>query len=424
VSETFLSRLHPYPAMVADELARELADRYVGPTDSVLDPCCGSGRLLAAASHTTGARVGYDVNPLACLLTECKLRPMKLEVVESVMNALSARRARARAVRPIRLRGRRTAEWFSYDALSELAELIEFINSLQIAEPELLLVAAAFSATARDVSWIGRSGWKLHRMSELDRRALRPSVWERMKARLGYCVARLGDNTAQTAPWLVERRDARRSLRVRPKRLQQGFPFDVVLTSPPYGDSMSTVQYGGASELLLDLVSRLRGCEEFYSLGSEIDNTCLGSCVRRKATAKQIHLPRSYWAGARDTESFLRVAIFLHDYSALCAAVANAVKPGGTVVMVVGRRRVGSFRVKLDQFTIDRLSESGMELTRRDVRALRGKRLPRRVNRYGRSSDSWARSTGAVMTMGSEVILVFRKRVAEDSRAETGRGKA
>src|SRR2546425_527536 len=72
---TRLSRLHPYPAMVADELALSLTDRYVQPGTVVLDPFCGSGRLLAAASRYPGRRTGIDATPLASLLTAAKLSP-------------------------------------------------------------------------------------------------------------------------------------------------------------------------------------------------------------------------------------------------------------------------------------------------------------------------------------------------------------
>src|SRR5580692_1826058 len=71
---TRLSRLHPYPAMVGDELAFSLARQYVPPQASVLDPFCGSGKLLIAAEDAA-IRVGIDTNPLAWLLTKAKLAP-------------------------------------------------------------------------------------------------------------------------------------------------------------------------------------------------------------------------------------------------------------------------------------------------------------------------------------------------------------
>src|SRR4051812_19828146 len=70
---TRLSRWHPYPAMVADELALRLASTYVRPGMRVLDPFCGTGRLLFAAARTEGTHcLGLDINPLACLVTDAK----------------------------------------------------------------------------------------------------------------------------------------------------------------------------------------------------------------------------------------------------------------------------------------------------------------------------------------------------------------
>jgi hypothetical protein len=43
------------------------------------------------------------------------------------------------------------------------------------------------------------------------------------------------------------------------------------MTSPPYGDSRTTVQYGAASALCLSVVSRLCGLEQLGMLGREID---------------------------------------------------------------------------------------------------------------------------------------------------------
>src|SRR5271170_6774780 len=69
---TRLSRWHAYPAMVADDLALSIAATSVQPDSRVLDPFCGSGRMLMAASALGARCYGFDVNPLACLITEAK----------------------------------------------------------------------------------------------------------------------------------------------------------------------------------------------------------------------------------------------------------------------------------------------------------------------------------------------------------------
>ena len=52
-----------------------------------------------------------------------------------------------------------------------------------------------------------------------------------------------------------------------------------------------------------------------------------------------------------------------------------------------GRRSTGGFRLKLDDFTVNELERGGLNLMERYQRALRQKRFPRVINRFGRSSD-------------------------------------
>src|SRR5882672_3807097 len=104
--------MHPYPAMVADELALSLATRYVKPSDSVLDPFCGSGRLLVAAARFPGRRVGVDINPLACLLTRAKLANPDVAVLSEVLSKAQKIRKKVGSFRSIELREGRKVEWF------------------------------------------------------------------------------------------------------------------------------------------------------------------------------------------------------------------------------------------------------------------------------------------------------------------------
>jgi hypothetical protein len=80
--------------MVADELALDIVERYVRRGDTVLDPFCGSGRLLAAGAHLSGTRVGIDANPLACLLTRAKLAKADVTILRAVVDEIDLIRGR------------------------------------------------------------------------------------------------------------------------------------------------------------------------------------------------------------------------------------------------------------------------------------------------------------------------------------------
>lgn len=61
--------IHPFPARMAPEIAldglRDLPDDYV-----ILDPMSGSGMVLSTAAKLGLSAIGYDLDPLACLITK------------------------------------------------------------------------------------------------------------------------------------------------------------------------------------------------------------------------------------------------------------------------------------------------------------------------------------------------------------------
>jgi len=399
--------------MVADPLALELVSTYVAPGDAVLDPFCGSGRLLAAATGLPGRRVGVDANPLAALVTGAKLANADPAVLATVASMLDGARSNPpKGVPAIQMRHKRRVQWFPADALVELGEIIAWINCLRLESAEILLVAAAFSATVRDASYARKDGWKLHRMNGEVREGFSPRPWKIFGRRLAYCVAELRRGSdAHLADCHVEVSDIR-ALPRGSMAARRG-AYDVVLTSPPYGDSLSTVQYGAASALCLELVSHIRGMDALFVRGAEVDSRCLGG--RRRTPADAVDL-RPFWAGSRLSPQCRTLTHFLADYSIACEVVGGAVRDGGTVVFVVGQRSVGGFRVKLDAYTMEQFNRLGFDLISQRRRTLRGKRLPGYINRFGRASTPDLVSRGVTKTMAAEIVMVFRKRLSRRVR--------
>jgi len=181
----------------------------------------------------------------------------------------------------------------------------------------------------------------------------------------------------------------------------------VVLTSPPYGDSRTTVQYGAASSLCLAIVSQLKELEYLARPASKIDRECLGG---RSCDVPMPQNAKRYWACAASSKAARSVATYLADYDEACGAIANNIKPEGKAILVVGRRSTGGYRLKLDLFTVDRLAARGFDLVSREARLLQRKRVPRTINRFGRSHSDEDRGRGRVNTMTDEIILVMKKR--------------
>jgi hypothetical protein len=391
--------------MVADELAIDLVGRYLPKGAKVLDPFCGTGRLLAAA-ESAAMRVGIDVNPLAWLLTTAKLSNSAPEVIGNIADDLARAKRRTRSMIHLEAPGRQV-EWFAPEIRRELGRIVAWINALALPEPERHLVAAALSATVREVSFARQSGWKLHRLASTDRERFSTCPWARLERRLRYCEAELrraghvaGRNYVALAHVA--------SLRSPKHPVRALGPYDACLTSPPYGDSKTTVQYGAASALSLSVVAHIDGFQQLTATGGQIDAQCLGGTTAPEARPELNNL-HQYWSGAREKRPARLVSRFLAQYSEACDAIADCIKLGGIAVFVVGRRSVGGRRVRLDDFTVDHLQSRGFELVERRTRGLHQKRVPRRINRFGHSDSPEMRERGVIVTISSEIVLVLRK---------------
>lgn len=390
--------------MVADELALALVEKYVPPKSRVLDPFCGSGRLLAAVADAD-LRVGVDANPLAWLLTKTKLASIDNGKIQKTLDSIDAVRLRKPPAQLLNLASDRKVPWFSAKANRDLASLINWINELGLEEPELLLMASVLSATTREVSYARQGGWKLHRLDADSRALLDVSAWDCFKRRLTYCLNTLSSSIPLQGSSFVEIGDSSDRSTISSISINHGL-FDVVITSPPYGDSLTTVQYGAASSLTLEAVSYIKGFEHIAYAGKTIDNTCLGGGSPLTNIHENI---KAYWAGSMKSSTALYVAKFLLDYDMFCQNVADSLKVGGKAILVVGRRSTGGFRLKLDKYTIDRLEKRGFRLLCSEERSLCNKRFPSKINRFARSQSESKRDKGNVVTMKSEIILVMEK---------------
>nr|WP_284701488.1 DNA methyltransferase [Rhodoplanes tepidamans] len=403
---TRLSRIHPYPAMVPDELALSLVSRFVPPDASVLDPFCGSGRLLAAATRSP-LRVGIDINPLAWLLTQAKFAKVDPRRLRAIIAGIS--RAEGHSPEPAFLVGptERKVKWFSKSVIEELSRVVQWLNSLDLSKNESLLVAAALSAAVRDVSFAREQGWKLHRLDAESRRKFRPCPWDRLARRLTYCLEELSkQSSSPCGRTIVKIGDSRTLACSGESPVAKYGPFDVVLTSPPYGDSRSTVQYGAASSLCLSVVSHLIGFDHLRASGGSIDSGCLGGApVHRKPWFS----PKPYWSGADQSPQAASISKYLSDYDAVCDGLVDHLSPDGKAVFVVARRSAGGYRLKLDEFTIDCFSRRGFILILREERPLSHKRTPRLINRFGRDATRRGSASALVPTMNSEIVVVMAR---------------
>ena len=71
-----LHSFHAYPCKFPAFIPREIIKRYANKGDVICDPFVGSGTTLLEATLLGYSSIGNDINPLSCLLSKVKGKPL------------------------------------------------------------------------------------------------------------------------------------------------------------------------------------------------------------------------------------------------------------------------------------------------------------------------------------------------------------
>ncbi len=393
--------LHPYPARMVPGIARELVLRYSSRGDLVYDPFCGSGTTLVEGTIAGRRVIGLDLNPFAVLLSKAKTTPLEPERLHgewlSMKKALLRPSARGRARGRSRTRGQFLdfAFWYKPYAVRDLSFILAELDGRYSTEGDPVgdFFRVAFARTARDVSNQRPKEFKRWRRSVAELSAYRPSPLPRFVRNVERALPGMAEYYAATGGDVTRevRLDDARDYRPRGRA-------SLVITSPPYGDSGTTVAYGQFSSFALDWLrlsdARPRRLDQ-QPLGPPYDGLdCLGLSPRLLRTYRKIL--------CRD-EARARYMLQFFDgmYQAL-DRIRSSLRPEGRCCLVVGNRRVRGIAVPTDSILTELAGYVGLDLQHAYTRRVRNKVMP-----Y--ATKPWNGNGGQSLqpTFRDESILVF-----------------
>lgn len=170
--------------------------------------------------------------------------------------------------------------------------------------------------------------------------------------------------------------------------------FDVVLTSPPYGDSKTTVAYGQFSMFSnqwLDIQN-----------ARQIDNLLMGG-KKVKELYKNSYITKFIEEISNQSiKRALEISSFYYDLHYSINDVATSIKKGGKSIYIVGNRRVKDIQLPTDQFVAEKFEENGFKHLFTYERLLGNKSMPSQnspTNKVGQRRNA----------MASEFIVVCKK---------------
>jgi DNA modification methylase len=385
--------------MMIPQLAERILTKYGAGSHLLFDPYCGTGTSLVEANLKGINAIGTDINPLARLIAKAKTTKISLQVLDLYLKDFSDYifslmfnfNNRLSIVIP---KINNIDFWFDKDVQEKLALIKAFIDNI---EDENIgnFFKVAFSETVRESSFTRNGEFKLFRMPAEQMQKFNPDV-------LGLMQTKLARNHKGLKAFLDQK----------PKGNSQVYDFntsnelqhienesiDIVVTSPPYGDSRTTVAYGqfsrlanewlgveNANQLDSDLMGgRKQKQEQVYSFESQILNESL----------EKIALT--------DQKRAKEVSSFYYDYQKSIENVAKTIKKAGYACYVVGNRKVKGEVLPTDEITKDFFEHQGFRHLETVIRNIPNKRMP--------SKNSPTNVTGNKdETMHNEYIVIMQK---------------
>ena len=390
--------LHNYPAMMIPQIARELLNRYGLPYGWVLDPYCGTGTSLVEASMFGMNSVGCDINPLVRLIATAKTTPICLEGLVHYSQDLRC------LISEIEFSGYMPSAsipdvlnldyWFSDDVTRHLSFLRNYIMTIRD-EPIRNFFWVVFSETVRECSYTRNSEFKLYRMPPQKLATFEPDVFKVFQDKLIRNQVGLEDylrNRKDVEILVSSRNTANREL----PEIQPSEGFDMIITSPPYGDSQTTVAYGQFSRLSADWI----GLHD----SRRVDRISMGGSKKKSRLCDPSVGPAIAEIGAIDKKRASQVEAFYIDLERSIISIVPLLAKGSTVCYVVGNRRVKGVTLPTDEFIISAFGKHGFSHKETIVRNIPNKRMPKK-----NSPSNIAGKTD--LTMHEENIVVCQRQM-------------
>ena len=396
-TKSYTHGLHSYPAMFIPQVARRLLETYSKKGDTICDIFCGSGTALVESRLLNRNAYGIDLNPLAIFLAKAKATEINPSTLFKEYCNLVNRFDQTKS-NDLKLPNFMNIDfWFKEKVILKLARLKKTINEIKNKKIKNFFLVS-FSETVRRSSNTNNGEFKLVRIKNDKLTNHDPDV-------LGIFRKKTESNIESMRKLY---QDLDKNTWAKPiygdtskVNTIKDSSIDCIITSPPYGDSRTTVAYGQFSRLSAQWIDIF----EDPNSASSVDNRLLGGRPTNDLihSLNSPHLKESLKKiqerdekRARDVLSFY---IGLNDCLKKSYAILKRKK---YFCLVIGNRSVKQVRIPTD-FIIAELGEKiGFTCEDIFVRNIPGKRMPIRnspTNIVGKLEE----------TMSKESIVVLRK---------------
>ncbi len=392
--------LHSYPAMLTPSLVNRVFNELDSKVEVVLDPFVGSGTVLVESLKRNFSKVyGFDINPLALLISKVKTTHIPEDLLISSQKNIEKRflkyKKEKRFFKELLPNNLNIKYWFKSSIVRDLTLLKKAINAQENKDVKDFF-NIVLAETALRTSYKRSNEFKMYRMSEEKLNKFKPNVLVEFIKKSDDSIKRLNEFhtilISKEPPKLcIHSQDARNKSAIEKESV------DLVITSPPYGDSRTTVAYGEFSKiggLWLDL-------PEVTSL----DRKSLGGITKKETPSFESPTLNKIIKKIKklDERRAIEVQTFFNDFYLCFNEIDRVLKPGKLACFIVGNRSVKGQTVQTDKIIVDMFHSKRYYHVKTIVRNIPSKKMPRYISPSGIEGQK-------NITMQYEYLVFLRKR--------------
>lgn len=394
-TKTGIHSIGKYPATMVPDMQYELLnlvrERIKKKNINLLDPFCGSGTTLVIAQELGMQATGIDINPYATLLSATKTNVYNRNSVLSAIRRLE--KSLEDKLNVPNHYFNNIEKWFRSDIIQSLSQ-IRYCIMQEKSKKIRNFFWICFSETISKFSNDRTSTFKLHTLPE-----------DKICLITDNCIEFFLKKIYENSLWLNYDKKSKvhiiygNCIEIMQQNLNK--KFEIICTSPPYGDNSTTVTYGQASILSLKWIDEndLSCPSNILEKYSTIDRISIGG-EKRKINYTSFISSLSQYLEKISPHKRSKVINFFEDYYDVIDNLKDHLTKDGYLIMTVGNRSIDGIKQPLDDITIEIAKNFGLKVVSKFYRNILHKKTASTV------SDE-----NEVKSISEETVLIFTKQV-------------
>jgi site-specific DNA-methyltransferase (cytosine-N4-specific) len=356
----------------------------------IFDPFHGSGTALYEASDidSSVSILGYDINPLASLITLVKLQGIDETSFDDDYNLLEAILKQDFEF-PI-MSFYKSDKWFKPDMMRTLSKVAYAIREIENKQNRQYFWVM-FCDIIRRYSNTRSSTYKLHIKEQTKIDSLKNNIIRDFLSKVKNSEVYYHNH--------FNNFNLRKGDSLKLIKEEKDNSIDILVTSPPYGDNATTVSYGQFSYLQLSFIDKKDLEFEGWELNScqTLDSSSMGGAYAKPELSSEAQILIQTYLNRITKDKHRKVIRFFSDYFDFLDQAARV--SNQYIVMTLGNRTVNRVKINLARVTEKYLEIKGYVRKDKLSRKITSKRTPNQILVKNKLTG----------TMTKEYVLIMEK---------------